>query len=273
MSDASQTAGLPVRRWARWVRFLPAAVLMHLLLVGTLWMGVEWVRSQIGHRPEPPRQIMVVELIPAKSRAEMPPSAEPTDASTSERRPDDKLVPAPTESDAGSSGGNAGRDRPLPASDEPSPVQKEATPAVQEEPPAAEDTAPRVEATPTSKRQDADDMSPRAGYTQGATEFITASWEQQVMAHLEQHKRYPAWAQRRGQEDVVQVHVRLDRDGKVLSHSLVGGAGYRLLDEEAMSLFVRADPLPPPPAEVPDRALEFRVPIEFYIDRNIAQLW
>ena len=41
-------------------------------------------------------------------------------------------------------------------------------------------------------------------------------------------------------------------------------SGHALLDEEALQTFSRAQPLPPPPASLPD-PVELEVPVEFFL--------
>jgi protein TonB len=82
-----------------------------------------------------------------------------------------------------------------------------------------------------------------------------------LVAHLARFQRYPADA--RGVEGVVSVAFSIDRQGKVVSSRIVMSSGSPLLDAEALDLIKRADPLPPPPAEISDSQLSFLVPIRF----------
>ncbi|WP_448205994.1 energy transducer TonB [Azospirillum sp. sgz302134] len=91
------------------------------------------------------------------------------------------------------------------------------------------------------------------------------NWQGLVLGHLERHKRYPRTAQARRQEGVAQLHVTLDRQGRVLSARLVKSAGHTLLDEEALAMVERASPLPPPPPEVPRSPVELLIPVQFFL--------
>jgi periplasmic protein TonB len=88
-----------------------------------------------------------------------------------------------------------------------------------------------------------------------------ASWQQSLVAHLARFQRYPEDAL--GVEGVVSVAFSINRQGKVVSSRIVKGSGSPLLDAEALDLIKRADPLPPPPAEIADSQLLFLVPIRF----------
>ncbi|MDZ4382712.1 MAG: TonB family protein [Parvibaculum sp.] len=93
------------------------------------------------------------------------------------------------------------------------------------------------------------------------------SYMQVLFAHLERYRRYPSWAQRRGQEGVVRVHFEIDRQGKLLSHSLVESSGSSQLDAGGLETVVRADPFPPLPDAISGPTLEVTVPIRFNLDR------
>lgn len=55
----------------------------------------------------------------------------------------------------------------------------------------------------------------------------------------------------------------MDRAGHVLAVRLARSSGSASLDEEAQALVRRAEPLPPPPAELPGTTLTLDVPIRF----------
>ena len=91
----------------------------------------------------------------------------------------------------------------------------------------------------------------------------TATWQSVLLGHLEKHKRYPRQARRRGQEAIVHIHITLGRDGTVLDYRLIQPSVYATLNRETLALIARAQPLPPPPAEVEGDTVEFVVPVVF----------
>lgn len=93
------------------------------------------------------------------------------------------------------------------------------------------------------------------------------SWEARVVARLERFKRFPPAARSRRDQGVATVRFRVDRQGALLSASLVGTSGSRLLDQEALATVARAQPYPPIPADRAD-AVELVVPIEFLLGRR-----
>ena len=62
------------------------------------------------------------------------------------------------------------------------------------------------------------------------------------------------------------LHFVMDADGKVLSAEIAKSSGRPLLDEEALALIRRAQPLPALPADFPTKTLDAVVPIEFSLN-------
>ena len=85
-----------------------------------------------------------------------------------------------------------------------------------------------------------------------------------MLARLERFRHYPRAAQVAREQGVAYVHVRIDRQGRVLSVALQRSSGHASLDEEALQTFHRAQPLPAPPASLPD-PVELEVPVEFFL--------
>ena len=56
----------------------------------------------------------------------------------------------------------------------------------------------------------------------------------------------------------------IDRQGRVLTSRIVHSSGSDALDDEALALVKRAQPLPPPPAGLADDQLSFVVPIRYH---------
>lgn len=80
---------------------------------------------------------------------------------------------------------------------------------------------------------------------------------------LERHKQYPQHARTRRQEGTVRLRFVLDRNGRVLTYSIVKSSGHRLLDDEVLALLRRASPMPVPPPELARERLEIVAPVSF----------
>jgi len=183
---------------------------------------------------ELPPAAMMVELEPLAAPA--PAAPPPPEAAPQEPEPSPTLVEAPM---------------PTLAVTPPKPKQKpkppkpvEPTPSVkpQDNPPAETPPAPLAAA----------DSKPAAPQQANISTPSQAeiSWQSKLNSHLARYKRYPEDARRRGIEGVNRLHLVIDGDGKVVSHSLTGKSGSASLDRATLQMIRRAQPLPAPPAEM-----------------------
>ncbi|HAA2179768.1 TPA_asm: energy transducer TonB [Campylobacter jejuni] len=93
------------------------------------------------------------------------------------------------------------------------------------------------------------------------------SYQALLMAHLTKFKKYPQEAIMQKQEGVVRIRVSIDESGNVLSKELKKSCPYAALNDEALSLFKRASPLPKPPKEMLKNGdkISFFMPIDYNI--------
>ncbi|ECZ7615323.1 energy transducer TonB [Campylobacter coli] len=93
------------------------------------------------------------------------------------------------------------------------------------------------------------------------------SYQALLMAHLTKFKKYPQEAIMQKQEGVVRIRVSIDESGNVLSKELKKSCPYAALNDEVLSLFKRASPLPKPPKEMlkNDEKISFVMPIDYNI--------
>ncbi|MBP6122294.1 MULTISPECIES: energy transducer TonB [Providencia] len=94
-------------------------------------------------------------------------------------------------------------------------------------------------------------------------------WEAMVLGKLNKFKRYPDDAKRRNRTGTPVVEFDVDPQGNVLMNSLVKKSGTQSLDREAQKVLSRAEPLPPPPAEmIKNGRVTVRIPIDFTIETD-----
>ncbi|ENN9409192.1 energy transducer TonB [Campylobacter jejuni] len=93
------------------------------------------------------------------------------------------------------------------------------------------------------------------------------SYQALLMAHLTKFKKYPQEAIMQRQEGVVRIRVSIDESGNVLSKELKKSCPYAALNDEVLSLFKRASPLPKPPKEMLKNGnkISFVMPIDYNI--------
>ena len=134
------------------------------------------------------------------------------------------------------------------------------------EPPKPDSSAP----APVTSAPQAPQMAvaalpaaPSQGTPKPSDATAIPTWRGRVAATLERNKRYPSEARDRRQQGVAQVAFSLDRKGHVIASHIVRGSGYASLDQETLQLLHRAQPFPPPPAELPGDRVDLVVPIRF----------
>jgi len=104
-------------------------------------------------------------------------------------------------------------------------------------------------------------MAPTQGIDEN-TRRMRATWLKKLSAHLERHKRSPS----DGSRGQVVVEFALDRLGHVLSVKVIKGSGDPALDEAALAMVRRSDPVPQPPPLVADEGLTFKLPLLFRVN-------
>jgi len=124
---------------------------------------------------------------------------------------------------------------------------------------AAEATAtPSSDAIPEAPRS----VAPAIGSGETARR-VRATWQKELVAHLDKHKRYPSERQQKAAE--IYVRFTLDRLGHVLATSIEKSSGDSVFDEAALAMVRRSDPVPAPPPLVADDGLSFTVPVIFRV--------
>ena len=104
--------------------------------------------------------------------------------------------------------------------------------------------------------------TPSADAVAASTGEGKASYLGELLAQLNRFKQYPPQARAAHIEGVVMLHFVLDRSGRLLSAEISQSSGRPALDREALALIVRAQPLPPMPAEM-GPTLDAVLPINF----------
>jgi periplasmic protein TonB len=129
---------------------------------------------------------------------------------------------------------------------------------------STESVAAEATATPSSEaiQQGPRSIAPAQGTGESARR-MRATWQKELSAHLDKHKRYPAERSHKSAE--ILVSFALDRMGHVLSASIVKGSGDAAFDEAALAMVRRSDPVPQPPPLVADEGLSFTLPVIFRV--------
>src|SRR4030081_2123371 len=129
---------------------------------------------------------------------------------------------------------------------------------------STESVAAEATATPSSEaiKQGPRSVAPAQGTGESA-QRARVTWQKELIAHLDKHKRYPAQRSQKSAE--ILVSFALDRMGHVLSTRIVKGSGGRAVDEAALAMVRKSDPVPPPPPLIADEGLNFTLPVIFKV--------
>jgi len=156
-------------------------------------------------------------------------------------------------------------------------VESKAEPQPQPKPPEPQETkieplprdntptaVPEPQPKPPEKVQETRPPAPMtAERVKGGAPQIAPSWETSLVRRLQRSKRYPSAARERNEQGVVLLSFSLDRNGHVLERHIARSSGYRALDDEALAMIARAEPLPAFAPSMPQARLDLTVPIRF----------
>lgn len=234
----------PARRLPYWA--------LALIVVLGLHVGL-YLIAQLNPKlavAEPPPAAMIIELEPLLAPVEPPPPPpQPEPIVEPEPEPEPKVVEAP---------------KPKIVIAKPKPKPKPKPP--QPKPP--EEIKPPQEPAPVVAARDEKAAAPQKAQTSMPTK-AQKSWQSMLLGHLARYKRYPEDARRRGFEGVNRLRFVLDANGKVLSYALVGKSGSASLDRATLEMIRRAQPLPPPPADMLQGGqLEIVAPFVYSLERR-----
>jgi len=231
---------------------IAAAVALHAGLIAVLLTVRPWEAA--------PREDVVYDLVfvpPAQAPA--PPAAAPDEAiapETPSGPPDLASEPesAPTVTTVPEPPKPVTRPRPH-RQPTPAPVQAP-TPSTAEAPTPSPAPATTAAVAPAAPVPPAAHPAPDPAYTNT------------LLTWLDRHKEYPWTARRRGMQGRVVLRLAVARSGKVTEARIESSSGAEILDEAAMDMVQRANPVPPLPASFAGDRAEFRVPVEFALSQR-----
>lgn len=233
----------------RWGSALSLVLSAH---AGAVVATLAWA-TQTPEPPPPPPPAMLVDLapLPAPVQAESKPVEKPPEPPKPVEKPPEAVKPPE-------------KPKPRKVAERPKPKQSELAlpqPAPPQTPPS--EPAPTADAEPSP--HPVPPVAPPAAAA-SARSAALPTWQGIVMAHLERYKRYPRSAQARRQQGIAYVAFSIDRQGNVLSVRVHKSSGHDSLDQETLDMLERAQPLPPPPEDIPGSPLALTVPVKFFLN-------
>jgi protein TonB len=259
MSDPD--ASKPSRRL--WMMAALCAVLLH---VGGLALAVVQINSDEADDSlgAPAIEVGLEMMSPKLEATDLPPGPD-TEASTAspavaEQKAEVKESDLPKaqvrESDD--------PDRVVTETDSRKPKEEQQEKAVVQQSASTESVAAEATAMPSSEAalEGPRSVAPAQG-TGDSARRARVTWQKELVAHLDKHKKYPADRQQKTAE--ITVNFEIDRVGHVLTVSILKSSGDSAFDEAALAMVRRSDPLPQPPPLIADEGLSFTLPVIFRV--------
>ena len=279
-AEGGHTAGLPFS-FADWqrgqlrqtrqedtVRWGLSLLVVLAVSGGAVWWVMRLPAPPVAV-PEPPPAAIAIDMAPEPVSTPTPPTDAPVGPQQTRSVPDPEPVEPPKVTAPPSPAPNPPVPLPKPEKipklvKKHKPVPQLHKPVPDKTPPADATTAPPSSEAPPAPAQ----AAPAPGASSSKASHDPLTWQGALLAQLEKFKRYPSDAMANHQEGVPTVTFSMDRKGHVLSASLSSSSGHPLLDQEAVALPKRAQPLPVPPDSVEGDPITLTVPVEFYIHQN-----
>ena len=235
-------------RWpeaARWGACFALAVAFHA--VGTAALFARWSEDSdlVANAP-----VIMVDLAPVA----VSPNTTPTDVPIGPKHQEAEPEPQPEKPIEKIELPPDPQAEPVVAMPPPKPVEKP-----KEKKPKQKHAS--VASAPSTAEQQAEHAAAPVPGASSRNSNAMPNWTSQLVAALERQKRYPSEA--RGDHGTAQLAFNVDRQGGVHNARITRSSGSSVLDHEALALVQRAQPLPPPPPEVPGAQIPIVVPIRY----------
>lgn len=119
------------------------------------------------------------------------------------------------------------------------------------------ESAPITTSNPNLPNRAEKPVAPNPG--SAASPRVLPAYRDLVAAHLQRFKRAP----KGGGNGTAVVSFTLDSSGRVTAKNVAKSSGSPTLDEAALTMISRADPMPRFPAAMPQESVSFTVPIRY----------
>ena len=121
---------------------------------------------------------------------------------------------------------------------------------------------PEPEMEPELQLEEMDDSHSEVELTDSKEEAMFR-YQDVVKQRIEELRRYPSRAKRRGVEGETRIKFAISSNGLVQNIKIISASGSKRLDEEAVNTIRRASPFPPVPEEIDRSPVWMEVSIVF----------
>lgn len=248
--------------WRLWLLAGVGALAIH---AGCVALAVAHLSGEEDEALGAPAIEIGLELMaPRVAQTDLPPGPEQDASAASPAVPEQKAAVDPSDLPKDVPVESEEPDRVVTQNDNIKPPQEEPKVAAVQTAPSEQSVAAEASAMPTlaAVPEAPKSVAPAQGIGESAAR-VRLTWQKELSAHFDRHKRYPGDRANKSAEIV--VSFMLDRAGHILSSSIVRGSGDASFDQAALAMLQRANPVPAPPALIADEGLSFTLPVVFRV--------
>lgn len=91
-------------------------------------------------------------------------------------------------------------------------------------------------------------------------------YQDMIKQRIEEARQYPAWAEERKLEGIVQLRFSIYSNGQLGTIHILHPSGYNILDQSALKTIKKASPFPPIPKEIDGDSVNIEVSIVYLLN-------
>ncbi|MBU1121775.1 MAG: energy transducer TonB [Candidatus Omnitrophota bacterium] len=93
-------------------------------------------------------------------------------------------------------------------------------------------------------------------------------YQDMIKRKIQKARRYPQWAKQKGYQGSTYLKFTILKNGYIHDIRILQSSGYRILDEEALSTLIRAQPFPKIPKKIPFSKIHMEIYVVFQLSTD-----